>query len=294
MTTEKVNIHPDTKPGMIALKVANMERALGFYRQVLAMKLQVRDDNLARLGPEGGETLVELLHDPSAQPPQAPATGLYHMAFRLPGRGDLAAMLEHMLKLAWPLQGAADHLVSEALYLTDPEGNGIEIYRDRPRQEWPYRNGELQMATNPLDVNGLLSELHRKGEPVWSGMPKQTVLGHVHLKVADIAAAERFYTGALGMELVTRYGGAASFVSAGGYHHHIGFNTWNSAGAPPPAAGSTGLRYFSLHIPDRIAFDNLLARLSQLQVEMEDLSPGILVRDPSQNGILLTGLDGAA
>jgi catechol 2,3-dioxygenase len=293
MNADTMKVHPDTQPGMVALTVANMEGSLGFYRQVLAMELQAREDNLARLGPKGGEPLVELLHDPSAQPPQTPSTGLYHMALRLPARRDLAAMLEHMLQLAWPLQGAADHLVSEALYLADPEGNGIELYRDRPRQEWPYRDGELQMATNPLDVNGLLGELRREDNPAVAGMANQAVLGHVHLKVADIAAAERFYTGALGMELVTRYAGAASFVSAGGYHHHIGFNTWNSAGAPPPAPGSTGLRYFSLRIPDQAALDNLIARLSQLQVGMEETSQGILVRDPSQNGILLTSADGA-
>ena len=288
MKAEEVNIHPDTQPGRVALTVADMERSLGFYRQVLAMELHARNGNLAQVGPEGGDTLIELVHDPSAKPPQAPATGLYHMAFRLPSRRNLAAVLEHMLGLAWPLQGAADHLVSEALYLADPEGNGIELYRDRPRHEWPYHDGELQMATNPLDVNGLLGELRKEVEPAEGGMVSGCVLGHIHLKVADIHAAERFYTGALGMELITRYGGSASFVSAGGYHHHIGFNTWNSAGAPSPAPGSTGLRYFSLRLPDQGALDNLLARLRRLKVDIEEAPQGVLVRDPSQNRILLT------
>jgi catechol 2,3-dioxygenase len=291
MSIEKTIIHPDTKPGMVSLTVADMERSLGFYRQVLAMELHSRNGEVAWLGPEAGDTLIELVHNPSAKPPQAPVTGLYHIAFRLPARRDLAAILEHMLRLAWPLQGAADHLVSEALYLADPEGNGIELYRDRPRREWPYRNGELQMATNPLDINGLLAELRQ--EPRAGRIASRTVLGHIHLKVADIAAAERFYTGAMGMDLITHYGGSASFVSAGGYHHHIGFNTWNSAGAPPPAPESTGLRYFSLQLPHRAALESLRAQLLQAQVVMEEKSQGFLVRDPSQNGILLTVVDEA-
>jgi catechol 2,3-dioxygenase len=293
MDVEKTHIHPDTKPGMVSLTVADMERSLGFYRQVLAMELHSRNGDVARLGPEAGDTLIELVHNPSAKPPQQPATGLYHMAFRLPERGDLAAILEHMLRLAWPLQGAADHLVSEALYLADPEGNGIELYRDRSRQEWPYRNGELQMATNPLDINGLLAELQQEQVSRTRRIASRTVLGHIHLKVAHIATAERFYTDAIGMDLVTHYGGSASFVSAGGYHHHIGFNTWNSAGAPPPAPESTGLRYFSLQLPRRAALESLRAQLLQAQVVMEEKSQGFLVRDPSQNGILLTVVDEA-
>lgn len=288
MDVEKANIHPDTKPGMVSLTVADLERSLGFYRQVLGMELHTRNGHVAWLGPEAGDTLIELVHNPSAKPPQAPVTGLYHMAFRLPARRDLAAILEHMLRLAWPLQGAADHLVSEALYLADPEGNGIELYRDRPRQEWPYRNGELHMATKPLDINGLLAELRQGQEPQAGRMASRTVLGHIHLKVADIAAAERFYTAVIGMDLVTRYGESASFVSAGGYHHHIGFNTWNSADAPPPAPESIGMRYFSLQLPHRAALESLRAQLLQARVVMEEKSKGFLVRDPSQNGILLT------
>ena len=139
------------------------------------------------------------------------------------------------------LEGAADHLVSEAVYLADPEGNGIEIYRDRPRTEWPRLDGKIEMATDPLDADGLMQEGRTRGAE--RGLAGGTRMGHVHLNVADLAAAEAFYCGLLGFDLVTRYGESAGFVSAGGYHHHIGFNTWAGRGAPPPTAGSPGLVY---------------------------------------------------
>ena len=279
-------IHPATRPGLVALTVPNLERSLEFYEQGLGLQVERYQKGHAILRPSAGRDLLELVEKIGAIRPVGRKTGLYHMAILLPSRLDLARALRRLVQIRWPVQGAADHLVSEALYLSDPDGNGIEIYRDRPRDEWPYREGQIQMATDPLDVQGLQSELQDDRQP-WSGLPSATVLGHVHLKVAGIPEAETFYRRVLGFDLVTRYGPSAAFVSAGGYHHHIGLNTWESAGAPPPAPDSAGLRYFTLRLPDETELGKVTARIRQAGIALQETPQGLLVRDPSGNGIML-------
>jgi catechol 2,3-dioxygenase len=188
--------------------------------------------------------------------------------------------------MRYPLSGASDHLVSEALYLDDPDGNGIEIYRDRPRAEWPRMGGQIQMATDRLDIDGILGELERDDRP-WDGLAPATTIGHMHLHVADLKAAEAFYHGVLGFDIIVRYGPSALFVSAGGYHHHIGLNTWAGVGAPPAPAGSAGLRYFVVRLPDQAALDAVLARVREAGVAIEPHGEGALVRDASGNGVVL-------
>ena len=230
-----------------------------------------------------GEPFLELHGDRSAPPLNRRATGLYHFAILMPTRADLARSLRRIAEARWPLDGASDHLVSEALYLSDPDGNGIEIYRDRPREHWRRREGRLEMATIPLDLDTLLVE---SGDASAS-VPPGTTIGHVHLQVADLDEAERFYSGALGLDVTVRGYPGALFVSAGGYHHHLGLNTWHSAGAPPPPPGSVGLRSFEVRLPDRAAFEHTFERVRAAGIEGETVDGGVLVRDPSGNGVLL-------
>jgi catechol 2,3-dioxygenase len=282
----ETSIHPATLPGLVALTVPNLERSLQFYEGGLGLQVEHHQTGGAILRPSGGRDLIELVEKTDAGSPVKRTTGLYHMAILLPSRLDLARTLRRLVQIRWPIQGAADHLVSEALYLSDPDGNGIEIYRDRSSDEWPYNAGQVQMATDPLDVQGLQSELKNDWQP-WNGLPAGTVLGHVHLKVAGIPEAEAFYCRVLGFDLVTRYGPSAAFVSAGGYHHHIGLNTWESAGAPPPAPDSAGLRYFTLRLPDAVELEKVAARIRQAGIALQDTPKGLIVRDPSANGIML-------
>jgi catechol 2,3-dioxygenase len=211
---------------------------------------------------------------------------LYHYALLVPTRPDLARTLLRLTETRYPIEGASDHLVSEALYLPDPDGNGIEIYADRPRSAWPARQGRLQMATDPLDVQGLLREV--SGNPPWRGLAAGTRVGHVHLHVADLATAEAFYRDLLGLDLVLHFGRSAAFLSVGGYHHHIGLNTWAGEGAPPPPPDAAGLRFFTLALEDRDELDRMVARLAGAGLSPREQDGGLQVRDPSGNTIVMT------
>jgi len=276
-------IHPKTRIGSVSLTISDLERSIAFYQQMLGLQLQSRHAGYAWLGTEAVPELVNLVEIPGARPARR-RTGLYHMALLVPSREALARVFSHLLQSGYPLQGAADHLVSEALYLADPDGNGIEIYRDRPKESWPVRNGQIQMATDPLDAEGILAELSPDPE-TWLGIDPGTRMGHIHLKVADIPKAQSFYCDVIGFDLVTRYGPSAAFVSAGGYHHHIGMNTWESAGAPAPEPGTIGLRYFDLVLPEQKELDQLIARLQDSQWPHEAKPGEIVLDDPSGNTI---------
>lgn len=270
--------------GLVSLAVADLVRSLRFYGDVLGLRPVERSNGRALLA--AGETpLLRLVEQPGARPKPARATGLYHFALLLPCRPDLARWLRHVLESGWPLQGWSDHGVSEAIYLADPDGNGIEVYRDRPRAEWPMANGELQMVTDPLDAASLLA-LADGAEP-WQAMPAGATMGHVHLHVRRIDEAQSFYCGLLGFDLIQRYGPSALFVSAGGYHHHVGLNTWAGVGAPPAPAGSAGLRYFTMVVPDEASLASLVARVQQAGIAVTPQSDGWYLHDPSGNGIRL-------
>jgi catechol 2,3-dioxygenase len=276
-------IAPETRMGSVHLTVSDLARSLDYYERVVGLQVHARENGHARLG-TGGEDLLVLYEQPGAEP--APRnTGLFHFALLVPSRHDLARWLAHAASDHVPLEGLSDHLVSEAIYLRDPDWHGIEIYRDRPRAEWE-RDGEyVKMATLPLDVQGVLSALDG-GERTFEQLPPGTTMGHVHLQVADIGSSERFYIEQLGFDLQARYGGAASFLSAGGYHHHLGANVWNSRGAPPPPGGAAALRYFTVVLPDE-------GELERVARQFPDGEPnpdgrGVLLTDPSQNKLLLT------
>jgi catechol 2,3-dioxygenase len=275
-------IAPATRMGPVHLTVSNLGRSLDYYERVVGLQVHARDDGNARLG-AGGEDLLVLYEQPGAAP--APRnTGLFHFALLVPSRHDLARWLAHAANNQIPLEGMSDHLVSEAIYLRDPDWHGIEIYRDRPREEWE-RDGEyIRMATLPLDVQGVLSAIDG-GEASFERLPSATAMGHVHLQVADIPATEAFYAEQLGLDLQARYGSQASFLSAGGYHHHLGANVWNSSGASPPPPGSAALRRFTVLLPDEDELDRVSGRMPNAVPDPD--GDGVLLTDPSQNTLVL-------
>ena len=273
------------QPGGVRLNVADLARAQEFYEDAIGLRLLDRSEGLARLGADG-LTAVELVALPGAVPRPPRTTGLFHLAILVPGRAQLAGALARIASTGWRLTGASDHLVSEALYLNDPEGNGIEIYRDRPRSEWRYEDGGIQMSTLPLDLDGLVAEL-RDDEPGTYGMPAGTRIGHVHLNVADLDEAEAFYSGTLGFDVTVRGYPGALFLSSGGYHHHIGVNTWAGPGAPAPPEGSRGLEWFDLVVDDQRDLAELERRLQAAGVELKQVPEGLMTRDPSGNGLLV-------
>jgi catechol 2,3-dioxygenase len=230
---------------------------------------------------------VQLLSTPDAPPRPAGTTGLFHLAILVPSRLELARALRRVTESGWHLTGASDHLVSEAVYLRDPEGNGIEIYRDRPRAEWHRDGGEIEMDTLPLDLEGVLGEL-ADDNMAPGGMAPGTRLGHVHLNVADIDASERFYAGALGFDVTVRGYPDALFVSAGGYHHHVGLNTWIGEGAPPPPPGARGLDRIEVVVPTAADVDAAAQRLTDSGVESQRGAEGLTTVDPSGNRVLLS------
>jgi catechol 2,3-dioxygenase len=281
-----MSIDPRTTIGAVDLAVSDLERLVGFYEKAVGLRATERGPDAVALGADGAG-LVELAARPGASPRPPRTTGLFHLALLVPSRLELARALRRLADAGASLTGASDHLVSEALYLRDPEGNGIEIYRDRPREEWRRIDGELEMATLPLDLRDLVGELEGD-EPASAGMPAGTRVGHVHLQVADIAEAEAFYHGLLGFDVTVGTYPDALFLSAGGYHHHLGINTWETRGAPAPPADARGLRWFEVVLPTTAARDELAARVRAAGAPAEDRPDGVLVRDPSGNGVLLT------
>ena len=280
-------IDPGTTIGAVHLTISDLRHSIRFYEAHLGFVVHRQDDRTAWLG-AGGPDLLILTQDETA-PRVRGATGLYHFAILVPSRADLARSFRLLVQTGIVMQGAADHGVSEALYLADEDGNGIEVYRDRPREDWPQLAGRLQMGVEPLDLEMLLSEAGEADSG--AGLAPGTVIGHVHLQVSQIAAAEAFYVGILGFELTLRYGRGASFVAAGGYHHHIGLNTWAGAGAPPPPSGALGLRYFVVTLQSAAALAAVADRVRAAGVPAESLDDGLLIRDPSRNAILLASHD---
>ncbi|MFL5551462.1 MAG: VOC family protein [Gemmatimonadaceae bacterium] len=237
-----------THLGRVRLQVADLARSLAFYETVLGLRILHRTDDEARLGPYGDDREIVHLHqlENARSVPRRGLLGLYHFAILLPDRAALGRFVAHLADLG-ARAGMADHFVSEAVYLTDPDGLGIEVYADRPRDAWRYDERQLYMTTSHLDVDDLIAAAH--GER-WTGMPPGTMLGHVHLYVDDIATAEAFYHDALGFDKVVWSYPGALFLSAGGYHHHLGTNTW-ARGAPPATDEDARLLEWEIIVPSR-------------------------------------------
>ena len=262
---------PTLELGRVALLVHDLDRVSRFYEEVVGLRRLHAEGGIVRLG-AGGRTQIELRRDPAARRSSPLEAGLFHTAFLLPDRAALGRWLRHAAALRFPLQGASDHIVSEALYLSDPEGNGVEIYADRPPSAWLRQNGAIVMRTDPLDRGALLAAA---GEAAWDGVPDATRIGHVHLQVGALAPAEQFYSGTLGLNVTCRYPGA-TFYAADGYHHHIATNIWNSRGAPVRHEPSTGLAEFEI-------------RMSPAALAAIGAATGI-VRDPWNTAISLLPL----
>jgi len=286
-TASATAIDPATTVALLSLTVSNLDRSVAFYTEGIGFTILQRDETTATLGVAGTPVLL-LTERAEARPwprEQVSHTGLYHFAILLPTRTDLGRWLQHWLERGFPLPGQGDHLVSEALYLSDPDENGIEVYRDRPRDEWQWANGQVRMGTGPVDIRGLLADAERANEP-WTGLPAGTRLGHIHLQVGDIAQAETFYHDILGFDIVAGMP-SALFVSAGGYHHHIGLNTWHSKGATPAPADMVGLRSFTVNFSTEDARQAVLARIAAAGLTTTQIGDAVVVQDPWRNTLLL-------
>ena len=277
-------ISPATTLGEVHLTVADLDRSVAYYRQVVGLGPIERSDGRATLG-VGGRGLLALTEERGARPAHG-HTGLYHFALLLPQRVDLARWLAHAARDRVPLVGLSDHFVSEAIYLADPDGHGIEIYWDRPREVWEGQVG-ARMTTLPLDVDDLLGQLDDPATAPFDGLGDGTVMGHVHFKVAGVAETVAFYRDVLGFALMAQLGAQAAFLAAGGYHHHIGSNTWESAGASPPPSRDAALRHATIVLPDEAERERVLGRVADGGVAIEESAFGPLVRDPSGNGVVL-------
>lgn len=268
----------ETRVGRVRLQVSDLERSLEYYDRVLGLVVLERTDGHASLGGRGADAaLIELHGRTGVTPvPRRGRIGLFHYAILVPDRASLGRFVRHLAEIG-ARAGASDHLVSEALYLQDPDGLGIEVYADRPRSAWRHRDRQLLMSTDPLDRADLV---RAAGDEPWAGMPAGTVVGHVHLHVGDIPAAEAFYHHALGLDRVVWSYPGALFLSAGGYHHHLGVNTW-AAGASPAGESDARLLEWEIVVPSpddvRSALESLAAAGHPAEAGPQG---GALVRDP--------------
>ncbi len=271
---ERTHYHMPTEAHLanLTLRVRDLDRLKRFYGDTLGFQIQARSNDRIELGPEGKAVAIELVHDPHAPVRPRPSIGLYHFALLLPDRPALAAIVRRLVEAQWPFEGASDHGVSEAFYLRDPEGNGIELYWDRPKDTWYYRDGEVEMGTQALDVSALLEEA-RTSAPIHPAAR----LGHIHLHVDDLQAGERFYSGILGLNVTQRTYPRALFLAAGNYHHHVGLNTWAHGRRSPHNA--TGLIRYSWVVPGGTV-DALSEQLRVEGVSYEHVDSAITLTDP--------------
>ncbi|WP_391120410.1 VOC family protein [Psychrobacillus sp. L3] len=273
---------PYTFVELVELKVTDLERSLKFYEEVVGFKVLEKKGNKVLLTADGKVALLAIEQPENVVPKQENTTGLYHFALLLPNRADLGAVLQHFIEINMRI-GAGDHLVSEALYLNDPDGNGIEIYTDRPESEWTWNGEYVEMATLQIDAQSILAE---GANTKWKGLPEGTVMGHIHLQVSDLAKSETFYKN-LGFAVVTPNYPGALFMATGKYHHHIGLNTWAGVGAPPAPENAIGLEAFTLVYPSNEELNDALENLKTNNVSVVEENGIYITKDPSQNKIKL-------
>lgn len=282
---------PSTVIRQVRLRVADLERSLNFYRDLLGFRQLPSAPGTAALSASGGVPAQIVLEErPGARRKPPGTTGLYHVAILLPGRRELARLVRRLAAAGWSFDGFSDHGVSEAVYLPDPDGNGLELYADRPRSTWRWRDGEVVMFTRPLDLEGLLDEVarapERPGEPLLHPLAR---IGHVHLHVGDLARSEAFYSGLLGFDVTNRRYPGALFLAAGGYHHHLGLNIWAGPGAPPPPPDAAGLVDFTVGLGDGAVLEGVARRLRAAGHELRgEGDTGFRVTDPDGTGIVLS------
>lgn len=278
-------LHPSTQIGLVKLKISDLKRSVTFYTEVVGLRILSQTENHAELTVDGKQPLLILEQIENAVIlPERSVAGLYHFAILVPDRISLGLSLRNLIKFNIGV-GQGDHFVSEALYISDPDNNGIEIYADRPKEMWKRdAAGEYIMTTDPVDVDGLLEISAGK---TWSGLSEGTVIGHVHFHVSDLRKAEEFYCAILGFDVTAHYGDMALFISAGGYHHHIGLNTWAGVGAPPAPHDAVGLDYFTLVVPNHGELDTVVVQLKNAGISVTYQDGGWFVKDPSNITIKL-------
>ncbi len=284
----------ETHIGYVHLKVRDLARMADFYIEKLGFRIAATEAHHTIHLSAHGELPphLSLTQIPHAPLPPRRSTGLYHLAIRFPTRRALARAFRHLIESEVHFQGFSDHKVSEAIYFADPEGNGVEIYADKPREQWPRNNGAIEMTTTALDIHNLLAEITDADVP-FTGIDPDADVGHVHLKVSSLHRAQAFYHRLIGMHVTQRTYPGALFFAAGDYHHHIGANIWLSAGAPPAPSHTTGLLAFSIHIPDPHAWFEIVERLEANQRPIvqwleEEYLLGIRTLDLDHVGVDLT------
>jgi catechol 2,3-dioxygenase len=275
---------PTTFVGHVEIKVEDLERSLKFYQEILGFNILERTDSTAKLTTDGKTSILSLVQPENVIPKQGRTTGLYHFAILLPERSDLANIVVHFVEKGIRF-AASDHLVSEALYLDDPDGNGIEIYSDRDPSVWKWDSNEVAMTTIRLDIQNLLTSIN-PGEH-WEGMPQGTVMGHIHLHVAELEKTEEFYIKGLGLGVVNRYAGQALFMSDEKYHHHVAVNVWSGVGAPKPAENSVGLESFTLIYANEEKRQETIKNLQKISATVTEEKDQWITYDPSGNMVVL-------
>jgi catechol 2,3-dioxygenase len=278
----KYHNKPHTFVDLVELKVVDLQRSLEFYENIIGFKVLEQHPDKILLTADGKNALLSIEQPSGIMPTQQKTTGLYHFALLLPTRADLGAVLRHFAESNIRI-GAGDHLVSEALYLNDPDGNGIEIYSDRPDSDWKWENEYVEMATLQINAQSILAE---GAKTEWNGLPQGTVMGHIHLHVSELDATKKFYN-ALGFDVMTPNYPGALFMGSGKYHHHIGLNTWAGVGAPPTPENVVGLKTFSVVFPTNEELQAAITNLIEIGSDIVEENGVFVVQDPSQNKIKL-------
>ncbi|MCC6499409.1 MAG: VOC family protein [Anaerolineales bacterium] len=288
------SIHPKTQMGQISLTVANLDNQIEFYQKAMGFKLHWKQNGKAALG-AGTADLLLLNEEPNLKKYRG-VTGLYHVAYLFPNRRELAIAIGRLFALKYP-NAPTDHILTKTTYLDDLEGNGIELYCESPEDgTWTFKDGKFETyrkdgswsdGREALDVDALFDHI-QEGDRLDAPVPPELKIGHVHLHVRDVDEAVDFYHGVIGFDVM----GVAKpfqmgFVSAGGYHHHLGLNTWQGRGAPPPPPDAVGLRHFTIDLPTQAAYDEVVARADAAGIPSNRTEAGLLLRDPSQNGVIL-------
>jgi len=288
------SIHPKTLMGAISLAVANLDNQLEFYQKAMGFKLHWREGNKSGLG-AGGSDLLLLTEEPNLKKYRG-VTGLYHVAYVFPNRRELAIAMARLFAIKYP-NSPTDHIMTKTTYLDDLEGNGIELYCESPEDgTWTFKDGKFESyrkdgswsdGREPLDVEALFKHI-QDDDRLDAPVPPETRIGHVHLHVRDVEEAVNFYHGLIGFDIMgLSKQFQMGFVSAGGYHHHLGLNTWQGRGAPPPAPDAVGLRYYTIDLPNQQAYEEVVARVDAAGVPTNQTEAGLLLYDPSQNGVVL-------
>src|SRR5699024_1828740 len=277
----KFHKKPAIHVGKVQLKVSNLKESTQFYTEIIGLSIKNQSESEVSFTTNGKDTLLSIIEPKDVQVKREQTTGLYHIALLLPTRADLAQVVRHFIEKGIRF-GSGDHLVSEALYLSDLDGNGIEIYVDRNSNEWNWKNGEVAMTTDPVDFESLLKE---RSNGTWQGLPKNTVMGHVHLQVNNLEENEQFYVDGLGFSVVNRYGRAALFISDYDYHHHIAFNVWASQHIRHAEKHETGLAAYTIVFPNEETRQEKITSLKKIGRTVLEENGNYYTYDPSQTKI---------